>query len=98
MPSGWGGGSAGGEALIQDLNNLGVLTSPVIAGSTSAATNTNATVAQLQTDEQALQTELQTLSSKSGVTATDLTPAPDRQPGARAKLERGRLVAAPAGG
>ena len=73
MPSGWGGGSAGGEAMIQDLNNLGILTSPVIAGSTSAATNTNATVAQLQTDEQALQTELQTLSSKSGVTATDLT-------------------------
>ena len=51
--SGSGGGPFGTGALIQDLNNLGVLTSPVIAGSTSGATSTNTTVAQLQTDQQA---------------------------------------------
>jgi hypothetical protein len=68
-----GGGQFGAGAVIQDLNNLGVLTSPVIAGSMSGATSTNSTVAQLQTDQQALETELQGLSVKSNVDSASLT-------------------------
>jgi len=68
-----GGGPFGAGALIQDLNNLGVLSSPVIAGSMSGATSTNATVAQLQTDQQALETELQGLSVKSNLGAAPVT-------------------------
>ena len=76
-----GGGQFGAGALIQDLNNLGVLTSPVIAGPATGATSTNATVAQLQTDQQALETELQSLAVKSKVDSA--LPGPSCSPTAR---------------
>ncbi len=49
------------------------ITTPVTAPSTTPPTSSNLFVAQLQMDEQALQTELGSLSSKSGVTVADLT-------------------------
>jgi hypothetical protein len=70
--SDWGGGS-----LLGSLNSVGVVTSPVVTETQgghdeSWAASQNSTFQQLNTDRQALATELQTLAAKSGVTVADL--------------------------
>ena len=74
-----GGLSGAASTLTSDLNNLGVITSPVTASTTNPPTSSNPLIAQLQTDQQALQTEFQALSTRSGVTVADLTQLVDRQ-------------------
>ena len=49
------------------------MSSPINTAPTNPPASSNTLVAQAQTDEEALQTELQGLASKSGVTASDLT-------------------------
>ena len=68
-----GGGSFGNGFLLAQLSYLGVETSPVLAPSTSSPSSSNPAFAQLQKDESALQTELNSLAAKSGVTVSDLT-------------------------
>ena len=59
--------------LTSILNNIGVMTSQINSTPTNPPTSTNSLVAQLQTDEDALQKELKSLAGKSAVTAADLT-------------------------
>ncbi len=70
---GGGGGGGSGRLLTSILNTIGVMSSPINTAPTNPPASSNTLVAQLQTDEEALQTELQGLASKSGVTASDLT-------------------------
>ena len=70
---GFGGGVAGASTLLQDLNNLGVGTSPIPASPTATPASMNTSIAQLLADQAALQAELQSLAAKSGVTVADLT-------------------------
>ena len=70
---GFGGGVAGASTLLQDLNNLGVETSPIPASPTATPAGMNTSIAQLLADQEALQAELQSLAAKSGVTVADLT-------------------------
>jgi hypothetical protein len=73
--------SATATVFTSILNNLGVITTPVTVPPTTVPTSSNPLVAQLQKDQQALQTELASLSAKSGVTVADLTKlASDSQP------------------
>jgi hypothetical protein len=60
-----------GYSLLASLNYTGVVTRPVIA-SPSPTTSTNPKFQQLGKDIQALQTELQSLAAKSGVTVSEL--------------------------
>ncbi len=62
--SGFGGGGAGASTLVQDLNNLGVETSPIAASPTATPTSRNTSIEQLLTDQEALQTELQSLAAQ----------------------------------
>ena len=71
----------GGNLLGSALNAIGVVTGPVSAPTTSTSSGQTS---QLQTDVQALQTELASLAAKSGVTVADLTSLAVRQPGAGA--------------
>ena len=68
-----GQGSATGGVSTSVLNSLGVITQPITTSPTTPPTSSNPLVAQLETDEQALQTELQILSNQSQVTVADLT-------------------------
>jgi hypothetical protein len=71
-----GGGGSGFGVLDQALTYAGVVTGPILApsGSTSLPWGGNSgQTSQLQTDIQALQTELASLAAKSGVTVADLT-------------------------
>jgi cell division protein FtsB len=72
--------------LAGALSSIGVVTGPVLASSGTTPTpwgwgGSSGQTSQLQTDVQALQTELASLAAKSGVTVADLTSlAADSQP------------------
>jgi hypothetical protein len=57
--------------LFGSLNYVGVVTSPVVVISSTSTTGSNST-STLKADEQSLQTELQSLAAKSGLTIADL--------------------------
>ncbi len=57
--------------LFGSLNYVGVVTSPVVIISPISTIGSNST-STLKADEQALQTELQSLAAKSGLTIADL--------------------------
>ncbi len=59
--------------MTSALEDLGVFTSPLATSTPPPTTSSNTLVAQVQTDQEALQTELQSLASKTGVTVGDLT-------------------------
>jgi cell division protein FtsB len=64
---------AGGSSLLGSLSNVGVVTSPVVTSQTPSSAGTSASAfAQLTADLQKLQTELQTVATRSGVTIADL--------------------------
>src|SRR5262249_44148184 len=67
--SGWG------NPLAESLTNVGVVLKPIVATDQVAPpwAGQNTQLSQLQTDRQTLQTELQGLAAKSGVTVADLT-------------------------
>jgi cell division protein FtsB len=72
---GLGAGGFAGGILAQTLTGVGVVTLPVTSGGRTIDPSSSQTtlVTQLNTDEQTLATELQTLSAKSEVTVADLT-------------------------
>src|SRR5579885_926815 len=63
----------GGNLLGSALDAAGVVTGPVIAPTPSNSSESNPQPSQLQTDIQALRTELANLAQKSGLTVADLT-------------------------
>ena len=63
----------GGSSLLAGLSNAGVVTSPVVTSQMSSSVGVSASAfAQLTSDVQKLQAELQTLATRSGVTIADL--------------------------
>ncbi len=93
--SGWGGG---GNLLAQSLNSIGVVTGPVgnaeggIIGRFGPSSSQSSLFTQLETDKEALQTELGSLAAKSGVTVADITTL---QTDSQAILSAGLTVNAP---
>ena len=84
-------------AFTSVLNSLGVITQPITTSPTTPPTSSNPLVAQLQTDEQALQTELQTPLEQVAGDRRRPDPALYRQPGARLGRHRSQPVGPEAG-
>jgi cell division protein FtsB len=64
--------SGRGDVLSESLSSVGVMTGPVLVGNSSMGSSGSQT-SQGQTDLKSLETELQSLAAKSGVTVADLT-------------------------